>query len=71
ILKEDARAFPPSHARTREMLNRILRINRDQSCTKKLVFFLSYRPVQHPPNALAHRNTVRLLYIINIYCYNI
>jgi hypothetical protein len=27
ILEEDARAFPPSHARAREMANRILRMN--------------------------------------------
>ena len=29
ILEEDARAFPPSHARAREMANRILRMNGD------------------------------------------
>ena len=29
ILEEDARAFPPSHARAREIANRILQMNRD------------------------------------------
>ncbi|CAI6335564.1 unnamed protein product [Periconia digitata] len=29
ILEEDARVCPPSHARTREMANRILRMNGD------------------------------------------
>ena len=31
ILEEDARAFPPSHARAREMANRILRMNGDNN----------------------------------------
>lgn len=31
ILEEDARAFPPSHARTREMANQILKMNGDDT----------------------------------------
>jgi hypothetical protein len=31
MLEEDARAYPPSHARAREMANRILRMNGDQN----------------------------------------
>lgn len=36
ILEEDARACPPSHARAREMANRILRMNGDQQPVGKL-----------------------------------
>ena len=36
ILKEDARACPPSHARAREMANRILRMNGDSQPVGKL-----------------------------------
>ena len=46
ILEEDARAFPPSHARAREMANRILRMNGD------------HRPVgKHWMAAFLKRNT--------------
>ncbi|OWY56620.1 CENP-B protein [Alternaria alternata] len=42
ILEEDARAFPPSHARAREMANRILRMNGDNNPVGKrwISFFL-------------------------------
>ena len=36
ILEEDARACPPSHARAREMANRILRMNGDKNPVGKL-----------------------------------
>ena len=36
ILEEDARGYPPPHARAREMANRILRINGDTQPVGKL-----------------------------------
>ena len=36
ILEEDARSCPPSHARAREMANRILRMNGDDQPVGKL-----------------------------------
>ncbi|KAG9382284.1 Transposase [Pyrenophora tritici-repentis] len=46
ILEEDARAFPPSHARAREMANRILRMNGDHRPVGKhwMAAFLKRNP---------------------------
>ena len=46
ILEEDARAFPPSHARAREMANRILRMNGDENPVGKhwLSHFIKRNP---------------------------
>ncbi|RII10284.1 hypothetical protein CUC08_Gglean006274 [Alternaria sp. MG1] len=46
ILEEDARAFPPSHARAREMANRILQMNRDHRPVGKhwMAAFLKRNP---------------------------
>ncbi|EFQ94906.1 hypothetical protein PTT_07266 [Pyrenophora teres f. teres 0-1] len=46
ILEEDARAFPPSHARAREMANRILRMNGDHKPVGKhwMTAFLNRNP---------------------------
>jgi hypothetical protein len=46
ILEEDARAFPPSHARAREMANRILRMNGDHTPVGKhwMAAFLKRNP---------------------------
>lgn len=46
ILEEDARAYPPSHARAREMANRILRMNGDQNPVGKkwLAHFIRRNP---------------------------
>ena len=46
ILEEDVRAFPPSHARAREMANRILRMNGDNNPVGKhwLSFFIKRNP---------------------------
>ena len=46
ILEEDARAFPPSHARTREMASRILKMNGDHKPIGKhwIAAFLKRNP---------------------------
>ncbi|PZD36703.1 transposase-like protein, partial [Pyrenophora tritici-repentis] len=46
ILEEEARAFPPSHARAREMANRILRMNGDHRPVGKhwMAAFLKRNP---------------------------
>ena len=46
ILEEDARGFPPSHARTREMANRILRMNGDHASVGKhwISYFIKRNP---------------------------
>ena len=46
ILEEDARACPPSHARVREMANRILRMNGDDRPIGKhwIYYFIKRQP---------------------------
>lgn len=46
ILEEDARGYPPSHARARDMANRILRMNRDPRTVGQdwIVYFIRRNP---------------------------